>query len=249
MLGVAQSVCHRDFVRVRFALLALCASALFLAMPSSSTASPNEGPPCMIEPWYCEPEDGPESPPCMIEPWECGEEEPEICINGLGRYIVVFQDWVEDPEALALSQIEQYGGELGFIYKYALKGYSAGYTKHAVAALRNEPSVEYIAVDRIVTIAGDSSGGSECEQSEPDPVGPGPGETNEGTTDPPSVSSAGMSSTVAGFSQTSTNTNVKSCGKVRVKRRADRCGHKRAGRACSKHAAMTKLRCMRHGTR
>lgn len=240
---------HRDFARIRFALLALCVSALFLAMPSSSTASTSGGPQCMIEPWECEPKGGPETP-CMIEPWECGEEAPEICINGLGRYIVVFQDWVEDPETLARAQVEQYGGELGFIYKYALKGYSAGYTEQAVVALRNEPSIKYISVDRIVTIADGSSEGSECEPSEPEPAYLEPGDTNKGTLDPPAVGSAETSSAEGGVSQASTSTSVRPCGKGKV-RRADRCVRRRAlaRRACSKRAGVAKLRCMHRAMR
>ena len=62
----------------------------------------------------------------------------------VGEYIVLFQDWVEDPEALAIAQVEQHDGQLGFIYQHALKGYSAYLSWGAVKALRNEPSVREI---------------------------------------------------------------------------------------------------------
>ena len=62
----------------------------------------------------------------------------------VGEYIVLFQDWVEDPEALAIAQVEQHDGQLGFIYKHALKGYSAYLSWGAVKALRNESSVREI---------------------------------------------------------------------------------------------------------
>lgn len=235
---------HRNFARARFALLAFCVSALFLAMPSSSAASTGGGAQCMIEPWYCEPEGGPETP-CMIEPWECGEEEPEICVNGLGRYIVVFHDWVEDPESLARAQVQQYGGELGFVYQYALKGYSAGYTKQAVAALENEPSIKYISVDGIVTIASGSSEGNECEPADPEP-----GDTDKGILDPPAVGSADASSVEDDASRTSTIMNAEPCGKGKV-RRANGCVHRRAlaRRACGKRVGVAKPRCMRSAVR
>lgn len=172
---------HRGFAHLRLAMLALCVAGLFLAIPSSSAASPGGGPQCMIEPWYCDPRggsgNGPEQP-CMIEPWECGPEEPGpkpgSCIPG--RYIVVFWSWVEDPEALARAQVEKYGGELGFIYKSALKGYSAGYSKAAIEAVREEPSVKYAEVDRVVGLFGASSAsspaGDECEPEQPGPLPP-----------------------------------------------------------------------------
>ena len=233
------------FARVRFVLPALVAAALLFALPSSSVASSDGESQCMIEPWYCDPgeepcmiepwECGPEEP-CMIEPWECGEEEPVICVNGLGRYIVVFHDWVQDPESLARAQVEQYGGELGFIYKYALKGYSAGYTKQAVAAVRNEPTVNYVSVDGIVTTAGDSSEAAGCVTLEPESADPGSGTANAGSLNPSAADS--------------TSASVKLCGKAKV-RRAGNCVRKRAlaRRACNKRAGVAKFRCGRRAAR
>lgn len=121
---------------------------------------------------------GSEPPECMIEPWECGEvEDPEACGEEFGRYIVVFNDWVEDPEALARAQVEKYGGVLGFIYRYALKGYSAGYPESVVPELENEPSVKYVEVDQPVELFGTSSEGQPrsfdgCGEEPPQPEEP-----------------------------------------------------------------------------
>ena len=177
---------HKGINGARLAVLALCASVLSLAiLPSSSVAS-LEGPSgsqCMIEPWYCGPEEGGPQPPCMIEPWECDGGKGGTCIEN--RYIVVFWDWVEDPEALARAQVEKYGGTLGFIYKYALKGYSAEFSKEAVEAVQKEPSVHYVEQDQIVELYGASSSapGDECVPPPPgdsppegEPPGDGPDE-------------------------------------------------------------------------
>jgi streptogramin lyase len=64
-----------------------------------------------------------------------------------GRYIVVFEDWVEHPAALARLQTEEAGSRLGFVYRYALNGYSAELTPQAVGGLRRNPQVRYVVAD------------------------------------------------------------------------------------------------------
>jgi len=92
----------------------------------------------------------------------------------MGRYIVVFHDWVEDPETIAREQIERYGGNLGFVYKHALKGYSAGYLPSAAEALQAEPTVDYVEVDQLIWM--DESSGVAQWYSCPGapPLGPAP---------------------------------------------------------------------------
>jgi subtilisin family serine protease len=65
-------------------------------------------------------------------------------------YIVVLKDSVAHPGAVAETQTEQRDGDLGFVYRHALKGYSAELSDAAVKALRQNPSVDYIAPDHKV---------------------------------------------------------------------------------------------------
>ncbi len=64
-----------------------------------------------------------------------------------GRYIVIFKDSVDHPRTLAEAQTEQKDGELGFVYRHALKGYSAELSRGAVEALRKDPRVKYVSPD------------------------------------------------------------------------------------------------------
>jgi peptidase inhibitor I9 len=80
-----------------------------------------------------------------VLPAECVFEEGE-----LGHYIVVFYDWVEDPETVAREQVEQYGGNLGFVYKNAPKGYSVEFPPQSAEALQAEPTVNYIEVNQLI---------------------------------------------------------------------------------------------------
>jgi subtilisin len=68
----------------------------------------------------------------------------------MGRYIVVFEDDVEYPASFAHAQTEQVNGGLGFVYRYALNGYSASLTWQAVEALRRNPRVKYVVADGLV---------------------------------------------------------------------------------------------------
>jgi len=61
-----------------------------------------------------------------------------------GHYIVVLNDSVDHPGAVAEAQTERYGGRLGFVYRHALAGYSAKLSDAAVDALRRSPSVKYV---------------------------------------------------------------------------------------------------------
>ena len=238
--------------------LAVFVVALFFAVPSSSLASPG-GPTCMIEPWYCGPGGGPEAPECMIEPWECASEpgEPTICQNGLGRYIIVFHSWVDDPDALAREQVEKYDGELGFIYKYALKGYSAGYSKSAIAAVRQEPTVNYAEADGIVTGTGSGTGG-ECDPGgAADPTLPPKEDPPSEPTDEPTCmisegcgasaeSVGGAPIAVGSASPAVSRSEPGLCGQGKVLRKGD-CVRKptSARRACGKATGSAKRRCLR----
>src|SRR5438132_1268770 len=70
-----------------------------------------------------------------------------------GNYIVVLNDSVADPGAVAAQQASLYGGQVGFIYRYALKGYSVTLPSDQVTALENNPLVRFVSVNGEVTAA------------------------------------------------------------------------------------------------
>jgi subtilisin family serine protease/streptogramin lyase len=69
-----------------------------------------------------------------------------------GHYIVVLKDSVDHPGAVAQAQTAQRNGDLGFVYRHALEGYSATLPKDEVVALRRDPRVKYVTADRRVGI-------------------------------------------------------------------------------------------------
>lgn len=62
-------------------------------------------------------------------------------------YIVVLRDSVTAPAAIAHSQADQFNGSLGFVYRYALEGYSIQLPPAAVEGLRHDPRVAYVTPD------------------------------------------------------------------------------------------------------
>ena len=64
-------------------------------------------------------------------------------------YIVVLHDSVESPGVTAREMAKQVGGQVGFIYKHALKGFSVTLPVQAVAALQKNPKVKYVATDDV----------------------------------------------------------------------------------------------------
>ena len=63
------------------------------------------------------------------------------------RYIVVLHDDEPAPAVAAREIAGKVGGEVGFIYQYALKGFSIAVPEPAVAGLERNPRVKYIAPD------------------------------------------------------------------------------------------------------
>ena len=68
-------------------------------------------------------------------------------------YIVVLEDSVQEPAGIAWSQVKARGGELGFIYRHAIKGYSAELPAAAIGGLQRDPHVKYVVADRRVSLA------------------------------------------------------------------------------------------------
>jgi subtilisin family serine protease len=91
---------------------------------------------------------GPASPDKRSEQPRAPRTKDEARVPG--RYIVVFKDSVEYPGNLAEAQAEQRNADLGFVYRDAIKGYSAKLSKGAVEALREDPRVKYVVADQKV---------------------------------------------------------------------------------------------------
>ncbi|HET6570529.1 MAG TPA: S8 family serine peptidase, partial [Solirubrobacterales bacterium] len=71
-----------------------------------------------------------------------------------GHYIVVFKDSVKGPSSVAGAQVKRQHAKLGFVYRSAIKGYSASdLSRSDVEALRRDPHVKYVTPDRRVEVA------------------------------------------------------------------------------------------------
>ncbi len=81
-------------------------------------------------------------------------------------YVVVFEDSVTAPGELARSQAEARGGELGFVYRHAIKGYSVELPEQAVEGLRRSPHVDYVLRDGPVELFEEEEVELETENSE-----------------------------------------------------------------------------------
>jgi subtilisin len=67
----------------------------------------------------------------------------------LDSYIVVLHDNVESPAAAAREIAQFVGGQVGFIYEHALKGFSIKLPPQAVGVLQMNPKVKYVATDDV----------------------------------------------------------------------------------------------------
>ena len=70
------------------------------------------------------------------------------------QYIVVFQDDVSDPGALADQLVHANGGAVRFRYSHALKGFAATLPGQALEAIRHNPNVSYVEADGILRVVG-----------------------------------------------------------------------------------------------
>jgi aqualysin 1 len=71
-----------------------------------------------------------------------------------GQYIVTFRNDVSDAPGLSKQLVAQNGGQLGFTYSAAIKGFSARLAPQAAAALQNNPNVVSVEQDGITHIDG-----------------------------------------------------------------------------------------------
>ena len=76
---------------------------------------------------------------------------------GPDDWIVVFKPGVADAPGLARRLIDEHGGKLRFTYQYAIQGFAATLPAQALNGIRNNPNVEYVEPDGVVTIDGSGS--------------------------------------------------------------------------------------------
>jgi subtilisin family serine protease len=72
----------------------------------------------------------------------------------LERVIITLQPGGENPENVAQVVASEHGGEVGFVYRHALRGFSMEIPAQAVAALARNPNVLAIEPDREVAAVG-----------------------------------------------------------------------------------------------
>jgi len=72
-------------------------------------------------------------------------EQPEMV-----RYIVVLNDNVDSPGDVGLEIARQAGGQVGFVYEHALKGFSIELPQPALAGVARNPKVKYVESDNEV---------------------------------------------------------------------------------------------------
>jgi subtilisin family serine protease len=74
-----------------------------------------------------------------------------------GQFIVTFQDWAVRPgddsfgQTLAADLVGLHRGQLKHVFKHALRGFTAQLTPEAAEALANDPRVESVEEDGVVT--------------------------------------------------------------------------------------------------
>jgi subtilisin len=73
--------------------------------------------------------------------------------RGAGRYIVVLEDSVSNPRAVAAEHSARFGAEVSHVYRHALKGYAATLSSARLAALRADSRVAFVSQDREVRVA------------------------------------------------------------------------------------------------
>jgi subtilisin family serine protease len=71
---------------------------------------------------------------------------------GPDDWIVVFKPGVADPPGLARRLVSEHGGHLRFTYEYAIQGFAATLPAQALNGIRDNPNVDYVEADGVVTI-------------------------------------------------------------------------------------------------
>ncbi|HKV33536.1 MAG TPA: S8 family serine peptidase [Pyrinomonadaceae bacterium] len=92
-------------------------------------------------------------------PTRSGAQEPKFreTENAIpGQYIVVLDPETSSElvESSAESLASTYGGDVGFVYEHALRGFSIATTEAAAINLSNDSAVEYVIEDGVTTVTG-----------------------------------------------------------------------------------------------
>lgn len=95
----------------------------------------------------------------FLVPSRSGAQEPKFreTENAIpGQYIVVLDPETSSSlvESTAESLASTYGGDVGFIYEHALKGFSLATTEAAAINLSNDAAVAYVEEDGVTTVTG-----------------------------------------------------------------------------------------------
>ncbi|PLX33075.1 MAG: hypothetical protein C0600_01095 [Ignavibacteria bacterium] len=75
-------------------------------------------------------------------------------IDVTDRYIVIFKDFVENPEAITKRLAKSSGVKIHHRYRFAIKGFAATIPAQALNGIRHNPNVDYIEADGIATSNG-----------------------------------------------------------------------------------------------
>ena len=75
---------------------------------------------------------------------------PQALAAAVESYVVVFQDTVGNPQAVANEHSRRHGADLAHTYSHALKGYSARIPSNRVDSIRSDPRVAYVEADRVM---------------------------------------------------------------------------------------------------
>src|SRR5918997_545258 len=67
--------------------------------------------------------------------------------GGAERYIVVLNDSVPGPGQVANEHARAHGASVGFVYRHAIKGYSAAIPENRLEAIEDDPRVDYVEPD------------------------------------------------------------------------------------------------------
>lgn len=81
--------------------------------------------------------------PAWVPPARAAAQAP-------GRYIVVLQDSVDNPGAVASEHARAYNSQVSLVYRFALKGYAAAIPNDRVAEVRADRRVAFVSQDRPV---------------------------------------------------------------------------------------------------
>lgn len=70
------------------------------------------------------------------------------------KYIVALKPEIVQVASASQSLGSTYGGQVGFVYEHALKGFSIEMSESAAISLSNDPSVEYVCEDSKISLTG-----------------------------------------------------------------------------------------------